>query len=245
MAKYGSDDVGFLLVDGYDILGVQTELRFKKMGLKERTDGLGDSWEEVEHVGVKSAELMQQGFFDTGTNLAHQALNEQQGVSRIVCFGVEGNTIGQTFIGAVGFMQMDYERVASRAEFTKANAMYEVDGAVEEGKILHDHSAETAAGNTESSSVDNSASSADGGSAYLQVSALTLGGYDDLTVNVRHSSDNMSFSTKDSFTAVTSAPDKERLSLSGTINQYTAVSWTFSGTGSDPSATFMVGLYRA
>ena len=243
LSKYSSKDCVFL-VDGYNLLGVTTQVTDSVEAMTEDTTALGDTWEEHAYLGIKRGSFSQQGFFDDAADSVNAALNEQQGVSRIICYGVEGNTSGQSFTGLQGAMQMKYERLASVGKLHRANAEYHGNGIVEDGKILHALAARTADGDTEASSVDGAAATADGGSAYLHVTALTLGGYTNLTVTVRQSADNAVWEDLTVFTAVAAAPSKERKAIVGNIKRYLAVSYAFTGAGADPSATFFAGLVR-
>lgn len=100
---------------------------------------------------------------------------------------------------------------------------------------LHALTQETADGN--GTTVDNTAATTAGGSAYLHVSEMTTA----LTVHIYHSTDN--FATDDTllatFAADPTANTAERITISGTIRQYTRVEWTQTG-----NATFGVGLHR-
>lgn len=244
MTKYGSADIGFFLVGGYSLLGYQTDLNVKKSKVTEQDDTLGDSWEEHGLVGLERAEISQNGFYDDESKGNNEALLADVGTSRVLCLGHEGNVIGRGFIGFAGSLQVDYERKYERGAFTKAAAMYQGVGAVEEGVVLHELSEETADGDTESTPHDNSASSADGGAGYLQVKELTLGGYDDVVVKIRDSSDDITYGDLITFTAAAAVGLNERKTVAGTIERYTATSWAFSGSGSDPTVTFMAGVYR-
>jgi hypothetical protein len=244
MTNYGSANVGFLLVDGYDILGVSTKLSDDKEALLELTHGLGDSWEETSPVGVNRYSLTQEGFYDDASGSMNEALVSSVGVARVLTFGHEGNTIGKHFIGSGGVIEAKYKRQITRGELHKAMAEYAANGVVEDqGRINHAHGAETTASGIASSSVDNAASSAAGGSGYLEVSAVTLGGYTNITIKIRHSTDNISFSDLITFTNVT-ARTAQRATVAGTINRYTHATWLFNGAGSGQSITFMAGLYR-
>lgn len=245
MAKHGSDKVAFLLIDGYSVLGATTQVSDDKEALTEETHVLGESWVEEEPVGLKRASFEQNGFFDDAAGSSNAALVSGPGTPRVLCYGVEGNTKGRAFTGFQGGMQVNYERRAQRGELHKAAAKYRGSGQVDEGVILHEHAAESAAsGNTEASSHDNAASSAGGGAGYLQVSALALGGYTNFQAKVRHSADNVAFVDLVAFAAVTAAPAAERKTASGTVNRYLASSWAFTGAGAGQSATFMVGFAR-
>jgi len=242
--KRGADEVGLLLIDGYDVLGVTTQIEDNLEALLQETMPFGASWAEQAFTGLKKASLSQEGFYDDASNSSNTALSGQQGINRLLCYGIQGNVIGQHFIGYSGAMQVNYSRIAARGEIHRANASYEGSGEVEEGLILHHHVARTADGDTEDTPVDNGAASADGGSAYLQVSALTLDGYDNIVIKIRQSADGEVWEDLTSFTAITVAPAKERKVLTGAVKQYLAVSWAFTGTGSDPSVKFFVGFKR-
>lgn len=245
MAKYGSADVAFFLIDGLSILGTMTEFEDEGILHTEETTVLGSAWQEHYATGLKEARLSQKGFYDDASGSSNQTLVAQSGSQRLIGFGFSGNTIGRNYRGMGGLLQVTYKRLAKRNELHKAEADYLISGAARDGKIIHALTERTADGNTEASSVDNGASSASGGFADLHVTALVLGGHTNLTVTLRHSADNVTFADKQAFTAVTSAPAAERVTVSGTINRYTAVSYDFTGAGSGPSATFMVGLIRS
>jgi hypothetical protein len=86
--------------------------------------------------------------------------------------------------------------------------------------------------------VNNGASSANGGSAYLQVTAAT----GTIEISIRHSSDN--FAADDSelvaFTAVTGITS-ERKTFAGTVKQYVRGIATLAG---GESITFNLGIHR-
>lgn len=244
MTVRGSADVGFLLVDGYDVLGVSTSLSDSVSAIVEETHALGDSWVENTYVGLKSAELSQEGYYDDDSDSSNDALSGSEGVSRLLCYGLEGNTIGKQFIGYSGAMQASYNRIVSRGELHRANASYQGNGAVEDGLILHEHSTEGAAGDTKSDDVEAAAQTAAGGAAYLQVSALTLGGYTNLIVTVLDSTDGVTWTTLATFTAVTTAPAAERKVVAGTVKKHLAVQWAYTGAGTGQSTKFFVGFDR-
>ena len=89
--------------------------------------------------------------------------------------------------------------------------------------------------------LDNAASSAFGGQAYLQVTAFTG---TDVTVTLEHSTDNSTYSSLIAFTQVTAAPFTQRsvVSNSTTVNRYLKVVTTTSG--GFTSASFAVVFNR-
>ena len=102
----------------------------------------------------------------------------------------------------------------------------------------HALGAETSA--TNSTSIDNAASSATGGVGYLQVTAFTG---TNIIVKIQHSTDNSAWSDLITFTSVTAANAKERVrtaALTTTVNRYTRSIWS----GTFTSATFVAGFGR-
>lgn len=246
MTKYGSDQVPFLLIDGYNVLGVTTEIEPNAEAETEETTALGDAYYTEGATGLKRAAFEQKGFYDDAAGSANEALVSSVGVSRVLCFGVKGNVAGAQFTGYRGMLEVSYVRSPARGVFHKASAKYKGNGFRDEGRMLHPYGVESAAsGNTQATSVDdNGASSANGGCGYAQVVTLTLGGYTDLTLKVRHSADNVTFADLITFAAVTASPAAEAKTVSGAVNRYLASSWAFTGAGAGQSSYFFVGFAR-
>lgn len=247
MAKYGGADVGFLLISGHDVRGVSTTLRENVAAVMVPTHGLGDSWAEHTPTGRKTAELEIASFYDDAAGGIDALLANNQENKRIGCWNFENNTVGQPFTGVEGVFGRAYERVASLDDLHKVTGGYVVSGQVDQnGAILHTLQAETtASGNTEGNPVNNGASSANGGIAYLQVTGLTLGGYTSVSINVADSPTDVTYSDILNFNAVTAAQTAQRKAYVGTVEQYLAINWTFNGAGSGQSITFMVGFKRS
>ncbi len=241
MAKYGSGSVAALLVDGYDIKGVQTEFTHEIEGVFEETTALGDAWKVQTPVGVRLATLKQQGWFDDAADSVNAALSELQNTNRIVGFGLAGNVIGQKFTGMQGAYGGKYTRQLVRNELIKASAEYKLSGQVDEGLILQHLTTKAADWDTLLTSVDNGASSASGLVGYLWVKSLTLGGHTNLTVKIQHSTDNITFVDLITFTVVTTSPVAYRATVAGTVNRYLAITADFTGAeSSTPEATILV-----
>lgn len=251
MARYGSPDVGFILQGGRNLLADLTVVTIDRETILEETTVLGDAAEQHAKVGLNKAVITQEGFFDDDTDRSNDAL---VGLSeQVACIGYAGNAlpsggVARPCVGIKGQMQTTYVRGPSRGELHKASAAYVANGIVEECVLLANHIARTSdPGDTESTSHDNAASSASGGAAYLEVSALTLGGFTSVQVTIRDSADDAAWldHADGAFAVVTSAPSAERIALTGTIRRYTAIDWDFVGAGAGQSITFMVGLARA
>jgi hypothetical protein len=83
-----------------------------------------------------------------------------------------------------------------------------------------------------------------GGSAYLHCTALTLGGYTNAVIKVRHSTDDSTYVDLAAFTAIT-AVGAQRVTFTGPIYRHLAQSIALTGSGSGPSATYFVGVCRS
>lgn len=243
MAKYASKDVAFFLVNGRDMRAISGELTYSPEAAVQQTDGFGSEWEAYHPTGTNKSEFTQNGFFDDAADSSHEAFEEGQGQQAVICLGLFGDAIGAEFTGMSGELQTKYVRVASRGDLHRANAEYVPGGDIEEGFVLF---ADTVAADTdtEDTPVDNDAGTDAGGAIYLQVSALTLDGYTNLSVTVEHSEDGDTWAELATFTPVTAAPAAERIEVSGDIDQYLAVTVEFTGSGTDPSASLMVGVAR-
>ena len=161
--KAGSASAIFL-VDGYDLLAAKVQaLHVKQTALQQRSEGLGDSWEEHTPTGMSKLEFGQEGaFFDTGTNNSHDALSASvpttaQATKRVVCIGFSGQTIGEPFVGCEGAFTVEYDVLGQVGGLTKANAAYVATGQIDKGRILQPLATKTADWDTESTSVDYTA----------------------------------------------------------------------------------------
>ena len=91
------------------------------------------------------------------------------------------------------------------------------------------------------SSVDNAASSANGGAGTLHVPTNTVNG--NTTIKIQHSANNASWADLISFTVIGAATKTSELkAVSGTVNRYLRA--TASTAGSSGSITFMVAFAR-
>jgi hypothetical protein len=241
MAKYGQDDV-FVLVDGYDISGDTFELSPEIEALLEQTDGFGDAWEEQSAVGVKRASVAHRSFYDDADDATAEALVGQVS-PRVFTAGVEGNAQGRRVVSSNGILQRRSARGVNRGELHKISAEYE--GAkMEDSTIIQSLAAESGAGVTSDGSHNFATALETGGTAYLQVTALTLGGYTSITVKLEHSPDDAVWADLATFTNVTAAPFAQAVDIVGDIDDFVRASLTLNGAGSGESITLLAALRR-
>lgn len=157
MAIYGSKDVAFVLVDGYDV----TSLLPGGMDIgsnecvTDKITSYGDTFPRMGDTGSRvAANVKLMALYDDAAGSIRDAFVEKQGVSRVLVWNINGNTIGKRFGGYAGQIGSKISRIASDGKFHRANVEYIGSGPAEEGVVLHALSAVTAAGNTQASSVD-------------------------------------------------------------------------------------------
>lgn len=242
MARMASVDVAFLLASGMNILGDTTDLEDTDDAALEEITALGDAPQSYAFAGVDDYVLTQNGFFNDATNRSNDALNNK-GASKVMSFAPEGNTLGARMV-SVPAVQSMYKRQISRGALHKASASYKPTGSHDEGKIVAPLTARTAASDTTATSLDNSASSANGCAATLQMTDLTLDGYTNIVVKLQHSANNSVWVDLITFTAITAAPAAERKTVTGTVNRYLAAAWAYTGSGTSPTGTWTLGVAR-
>jgi hypothetical protein len=246
MSNYGSPSVGYFLIGGRNVLGTRTTITVKAEAPTRETTVLGDTWATHGWPGIKRGSLSQDGFFDDATGAINAALCDLENTSQVMLLAHEGNVAGKKAWGFAGTFAATYDRGVDVGEFHKATATHTVSGAVEGPRILAALAARTTAGDTEASSIDNAALTSNGGAGYLGVTGITLGGYDNLIVKVRHSADNVTFADLLTFTAATAiGAERKTVAALTTVNRYLAISWAWTGAGAGQSATFTVAFARA
>jgi hypothetical protein len=83
-----------------------------------------------------------------------------------------------------------------------------------------------------------------GGTGYLEMTALTLGGYTSVTVVHRHSDDDVTYADLLTFTTRTTI-GAQRVAVAGAVRRHLAQSIAFVGAGSGASCTYATGFARA
>jgi len=229
MAKVSSAQFSAFLVDGYNLLSAKVQGISHEIEVElEPSDGLGDAWREKTPTGMRTATLEQSGaFFDTTANGIHAALSGLPATERLVAWAVAGNTIGSIFTAVKGAFTASYGVLSSLGKLTKANVKYAVTGQVDEGVILQAHTVETVDGNN--ASVNNGASSANGGVGYLSVSQMA--GLTGFVGVIEDSSNDSVWTTLITFANVAAAPAAQRIEVAGTVKQYLRFRRDVTGTG--------------
>lgn len=192
--------------------------------------------------GLMDGTVSLSGFFDGSANAVDAVLAGalQAATDTLVTFAPEGFSIGShTF--QMQAQETSFQVSAPVADAVTTSAEFQSNIGVWNSRSLHDLAAESSS--TASTSIDDAASSTDGGVTILHVTANTRSS--STTIKVQHSSDNSSWADLVTFTAVSSTTTtQERFTVAAatTINRYLRASSTLSaGTG---SITYTVSFGR-
>lgn len=237
MALFGQPNVGFVLLGGRSIAGYLTEIQDSHEAVVKEVTALGDSDDNWAAVGVNKADVKLMGIYNSTDFVAAVEVNTTQELM----YALEGNTIANEGTGIDG-VKGTLVRNAVKEEFHRIEVDFKAANKLDRGLVVASHTAKTNA--TVETTVDNLASSGNGAVGYLGVSALTLGGYTNLQVRIRDSTDDISFADLIIFTTVASAPSSERATVTGTVNRYVHAATNFNGAGSGESATYAVIMRR-
>lgn len=131
-----------------------------------------------------------------------------------------------------------YEVSSAVADLVSFSMSFGAGSAPAYGVSLSDLAAVTATAN--STSVDNGASTSNGGIAHSHITAVS-GTSPTFAVVIQHSTNNSTFTTLASFTSA-STVGSESISFSGTVNRYVRIAYTVGGTS--PSFTSQISLAR-
>jgi hypothetical protein len=189
--------------------------------------------------GLRSGSITVNGLFDGGAGDIDEEIQASDGALDGLLTTVlpDGFTIGKPAFIATSNLS-SYAIESSVSDTVSLTVEATPNDGVDHGRAVHAHTAETATGN--SASVDNGASSTNGGVASLHVTAAS-GTTPSLTVKVQHSTDNTTFVDLISFTAAT-AVTSERKTVTGTVNRYVREQHTISGTS--PNFTYAAAFAR-
>lgn len=193
-------------------------------------------------VGFKNGTASLKGFWDGAAAAVDAILAAALGSAggEIVLIAPDGLTVGKRLYLLLSRLTK-YGISTPVSGVVAVSADLQADGGIDYGVSLHDLAAETTTGS--GSSVDNAASSANGGVAHLHLTDATAVGGDTIDITVQHSANGSTWADLITFTQVTTAATQERKTVTGTVNRYTRANWTKGGAGS-PSYTFAVAFAR-
>jgi hypothetical protein len=185
-------------------------------------------------VGQVNATLSLDGLFDDSATAADKYLTDVLGSSgSIWCVFPAGDDIGKAGYGING-INNSHAVMATKDDNARIAASCQSNIAAENVISLLPLGTKMASGS--GTAHNNGSETADGGSAYIQAGAVT----GTVAVKIEHSEDNDTWEDLVEFDSVTAA-GAQRVVITGTINQYTRVTYTLD---SDESITMQVSLHR-
>jgi hypothetical protein len=198
------------------------------------TTGIDKSGRERLMLGADGT-LTANCYFNDATDQIHDALKALP-TTDVNALWALGSSIGDPALMIVG-KQVNYDWTEGADRSLNGAVEVQTNGVAPEwGELLTaGHRTDTSA--TNGSSLDNSASSANGGAAMIHCSSFSG---TNVTVDVEDSTDDSSFANFIVFTAISAKNKTERKTASGTVNRYLRV--VSNGTFSD--AKFTVGFRR-
>lgn len=189
-------------------------------------------------AGIGEGTITLGGFFDSATGAVDPRLSALKGNADVLLsIMVEANTF-DTRAAFGEFLLADYRSPATLGQLVAVSATFQGDDGVDYGKVLANLSARTSTAN--GTSIDNTVSSSNGAVAILHITAAS-GTTPSLAAKLQHSTDNSVWSDLITFSASATA-NKERKTVTGTVNRYLRATWTITGTS--PSFTFALVVAR-
>ena len=252
MAYYGSDQIKLVLVGGWQLQPYCHELSEEGVeAVMEETNPLGSSWREYTPVGLRQHGITLGGLYDASSGGPSAALSTRLGSTHVVCYGVEGNDIGDDFLG-FNAVEGAFNRTMGRGVLHRFTAALRGSGRFDEGKILKAYGHSTGStGTSSASAVDNGSSTPAGGVAYFHISSINMDGATSFTAWVRHSSNGTVWADLTTFTGITSsvatyAAERIVTASATVVERHLTAAWAYNSTVANSSRTaeFFVGYAR-
>lgn len=185
-------------------------------------------------AGMRDATVSLGGFYDGGAGAVDAVLSAAIASTSLVTVCPQGAAAIGNRAQLMQSIETSYGVSATVGDAVTVSMEGQVTEGMTYGVVLADLTARTATGNT--TSQDNSASSANGYVAHLHCTAFAG---TNITIKIQHSADNSTWVDLVSFTQLT-ATGSERKTATGTVNRYLRVNIA----GTFTSATFAVALAR-
>lgn len=213
-----------VLLNGYDISPYVKSAGFSGSLDVADTSVLGSTAKQSV-TGLLDASVTLDGVYDGSTSASDDIMTQAMGTTLDnIMYCPQG--YAAVGVPAYGFEahSSSYEVSTDVGDAASWTSQFASNMGFERGLLHHPYQAEVAGGNT--TGINNTASSTNGGVGYLQVSAGAT-----LLVKLQDSADNSAWADVAGGTfTVTSVRTFQRLVIAGTIRQYTRCLWTGTGT---------------
>jgi hypothetical protein len=239
---FGHGKAGAVLVNGFDLSAYLNSAEISAEISTHDSTVFGQN-SQSHQTGITSGGLQLGGFFErTDSSGSHAVLSAALGAAaaRVAACAPEGFTAGYPCV-LIGANETKYDDSVKIESLVSVAAYLKATGGVDaNGVSLRALAAATATAND--ASVDNAASSSNGGVGHLHVTAAS-GTTPTITVKIQHSANNSTWADLVTFTQASAATGERIVVAAGTtVNRYLRAIYTIGGT--DPSFTFTVAFAR-
>jgi len=234
---FGLPDLDFVIYNGRELVGMVTGLTDEMSNATEDVTVASNSVSLQKFVGIQDGSVQLSGFYDDDV---YDAL--QSAPSGVLMYALEGNTRGKHCACCEIAKPLAPKRSMEARAFHKSDVNFAVMGsggaAIEEALLVAALAARTTAGTTDATYVDLGATAANGVRLFGGVTALTLGGYTNAKLQLRHSADHVTFANVTD--AVLTFTDEGALmaQVTSSVNRYLSIGWSYTGSGTGQSTTF-------
>lgn len=232
---HGKDSL--VLVDKYDFSPYLNSVTASSEVDVPETTAFGDS-ARTYIAGIENGMASAEGMFDGSAEASDEIFDAAlaAATNKVVTIAFGGRTAGSR-VAIVNAQETSYELSSPFDGVVSASVEFQgASNGIDFGVNLSGHTAITAT--TNSTSVDNTLSSTNGGVAHLHVTANAHNGSS--IHKVQHSADNSTWADLVTFTTVSAnTVTSQRSEVTGTVNRYLRAVSTLAGTGSTTrSVTF-------
>lgn len=191
-------------------------------------------------IGLKDGTMSVSGMFDGAQGSVDEQIEAVLGAeaASVATIAPEGLAVGKASYSCAA-RKTSYEVSSPVGDVVSTSLSIQADGGIDRGVLLAAGAAVTTSG--EGAGQDNSASTPNGGVAFLHVTANTRNGAS--TFKVQHSVDGVTYADLVTFTSVpSSTTSAERVAVTGTVNRYLRAS--HAPGGSTGSVTYTMAFAR-
>lgn len=238
MAYYGSKDVA-VLAGAYNVTSDLENVSYKLSAILDEYLPLGATWPVQADTGQRRAEISCSGIYNSIAG-ATPILANLTGTDQVVSLVHEGGTAGSRCWNLRTAKVSEVEPQFDPEKIDRLATTLAISGQANQGYVVAPLAARTAASNTDADDVDGVASST-GAMAFLHITAISGGGT--VTVTPRSSADAVTYANCSASFTASSTVTAQALALTGTVNRYLSIAWTWAG-GTGPSFTGFVAVSR-
>jgi len=245
MTKYGSADVGFLLLGPYNLTSISSKIEDNVTRTTEDMTPFGTSTAVVGATPLVHFELTgHEGWYDDAADSLNAAMIGMASTATVLMMAIAGNTAGKKAVCSSGAIRTGYKRSFAVGEYHKASMELAMTGVRDECTIVYPLTLTSGDGHTEAADLDLGVAGGGttGCNVYFSCTQLALTGSTNLIVTFEDSSDAITYAAQTAMTALTVVGSEYKASTDQTVNRYVAAKWVFTGLAGTPTATFALAV---